>query len=669
MNRRPVRQLSPETARKIAAGEVIDRPNAIVRELLDNAVDSGADRIEVEIEGGGIEKIRISDNGCGFSKEDLSQCARPHATSKITDAQDLLKLTTLGFRGEALASMAAVSRLSISSGNYRMRCSITEDHLIEEIPLVQNGTGSIIQTEGLFENFPARRQFLKRAATEGTLCKDTFIEKALSRPDIAFRFTNDGEIKLDLPKDVSLSQRFVSATGSSYPSELFFEIGGKEGDDWSFRLVIGEPSIYRNDRKQIFIYVNGRRISEYSLIQAIEYGCQGFFPNGVHPVASLFVEMRSDLVDFNIHPAKKEARFKDSSSLHHGVSSAVKSFFRNWSLKNLRQGLDSTEENLAEAALDFEFNSEKSETTGEKPQNPLTEIFDEDWLKETEVPKFERFNKTEGTNYSGGRDRFFSPKTSVDRLKTPPLSSSRDFSEKVFDLSSFSSYKSSQASPLSAGSTSGTELSISDSENGSSGFEKAYSSAPDFMCDEDGFRYIGTAFKLFLLCEFKGTLYIIDQHAAHERLLFDQILTEKKVSQKLLVPYKLKTDSEDEDKYLEGIKEELSECGFKLEKSDEKGEENIWLITEAPIDWKGSERDLIKDILETKVEAKEISYRLTATRACKKAVKDGYILDRVTSAKIAKDALMKLKDPHCPHGRPIWTKFSREALFEMVRRT
>lgn len=662
MNRKPVRQLSPETARKIAAGEVIDRPNAIVRELLDNAVDSGADKIEVEIEGGGIEKIRISDNGCGFSKEDLAQCARPHATSKITDAQDLLKLTTLGFRGEALASMAAVSRLSVFSGNYKMRCSITEDHIIEEIPLVQNGTGSIIQTEGLFENFPARRQFLKRPATEGTMCKDTFIEKALARPDIAFRFTNDGEIKLDLPKNVSLSERFVSATCSSYPSELFFEIGGKEGDDWSFILVIGEPSIYRNDRKQIFIYVNGRRISEYSLIQAIEYGCQGFFPNGVHPVASLFVEIKSSLVDFNIHPAKKEARFKDLGSLHHGVSSAVKSFFRNWSLKNLSQALDNGNDSLTDEVLDFDFekNKDGSETSSssEKEQNSLSEIFDEDWLEKTEVPKIAQFKESSGTNFSSSRDRFFSPKTSFDRLRTPPLSPARDFSEKVFDLSGFQSYPSPSQN-----------TSPSCPENIQAVSEISNSNRPDFMCDEDGFRYIGTAFKLFILCEFRGTLYIIDQHAAHERLLFDQILTEKKVSQKLLVPYKMKTDSEDEDKYLESIKEELSECGFKLEKSSEQDEENIWIISEAPIDWKGSEKDLIKDILETKVEAKEISYRLSATRACKKAVKDGYILDRVTSANIAKRALMTLKDPHCPHGRPIWTKFSRDALFEMVRRT
>ena len=178
--RRPVRALSVDVARKIAAGEVIDRPAAIVRELLDNAVDSGADSINVEIAGGGIEKIRIADNGAGMTLDDLKNCARPHCTSKIAESEDLLNLTTLGFRGEALASIAAVARLSIMSGTNKMRASITEDHLIETIPPVQDGKGTIVMSEGLFENFPARRNFLKRPSSETMMCREVFIEKSLT---------------------------------------------------------------------------------------------------------------------------------------------------------------------------------------------------------------------------------------------------------------------------------------------------------------------------------------------------------------------------------------------------------------------------------------------------------------------------------------------------------
>ena len=196
----PVRTLNPEVARKIAAGEVIDRPNAIVRELMDNAVDSGATKITVEIKGGGIDKIRVIDNGCGMTKEDLQNCARPHATSKISSEIDLMNLRTLGFRGEALASIAAVSRLSITSGQWKMQSSITQDHLLEPVAEYK---GTIVQSEGLFENFPARRQFLKRAATEALMCKNTFIEKAMAQPDIAFTLFQDGQ-----------QNKFTSKSGS-----------------------------------------------------------------------------------------------------------------------------------------------------------------------------------------------------------------------------------------------------------------------------------------------------------------------------------------------------------------------------------------------------------------------------------------------------------------------
>ena len=212
----PVRTLNAEVARKIAAGEVIDRPNAVVRELIDNAIDSGASQITVEITGGGIEKIRVIDDGCGMTKDDLQNCARPHATSKISTEVDLMNLSTLGFRGEALASIAAVARLSITSGGFKMRASITEDHILEPVAPTK---GTIVQSEGLFENFPARRQFLKRAATEGVMCKNTFIEKAMARADIAFRFVSDGETKIDLPAGQSLKERFLMA--NAYREEGF----------------------------------------------------------------------------------------------------------------------------------------------------------------------------------------------------------------------------------------------------------------------------------------------------------------------------------------------------------------------------------------------------------------------------------------------------------------
>ncbi|MEE3412195.1 MAG: DNA mismatch repair endonuclease MutL, partial [Treponema sp.] len=352
--RRKVKILNAETARKIAAGEVIDRPASIVRELLDNAVDSGATEINVEIEGGGIDKIRVQDNGCGMSREDLAVAAHPHATSKISSDTDLLNLTTLGFRGEALASIAAVARLTISSGEWKMRCSITEDHIIEPRSPI---AGTVVSSENLFENFPARRQFLKKPASETKMCRQTFLEKALPRPDIAFRLSVDGQLRNDFRAGQSLRERFYEALGIQQSPDLFYEIKGS-GSGFSFSLVVGDPCVARQDRKDIYIYVNGRRIAEYSLVQAIEYGTQGYFPNGTHPAAALFAEVQPDMVDFNIHPAKKEARFKDIAGLHHGVSSALREFFRALSVRQMKSGLDGTEEDRQNA---FSFSQESFE--------------------------------------------------------------------------------------------------------------------------------------------------------------------------------------------------------------------------------------------------------------------------------------------------------------------
>ena len=320
--------LDDTLANKIAAGEVIERPANVVKELVENSIDAKAKSIQIEIKEGGLEMIRIIDDGIGMAKEDAKLCFMRHATSKIKDDFDLFRIQSLGFRGEALASISSVCRLSITSGGYKMRSSITEDNIVEPTTPTE---GTIVQAEGLFENFPARRVFLKRPSAEGTMCKNTFIEKTLPCPEKAFRFVSDGEIKLDLAPNQSLKERFVKAMELKEDISLFNEISASaigQNPDWSFKLIIGEPSVFRSSKKDIYIFVNGRKITEYSLVQAIEYGCQGYFPNGTYPVAAVFVNINPSLVDFNIHPAKKEARFKDISDLHHGISSKTRLFFQ-----------------------------------------------------------------------------------------------------------------------------------------------------------------------------------------------------------------------------------------------------------------------------------------------------------------------------------------------------
>ncbi len=615
---RPVRTLNPEVARKIAAGEVIDRPNAIVRELIDNSIDAGATSITVEISGGGIDRIRLIDNGNGMTKDDLLNCARPHATSKITSEVDLMNLSTLGFRGEALASIAAVSRLSIQSGGYKMRASITEDHIIEPSTELK---GTIVMSEGLFENFPARRQFLKRPATEGIMCRNTFIEKAMARPDIAFRFVSDGETKIDLPAGQSLKDRFVSANSYSEGPDLFYEFGqsaeGKE-PEWAFTVVIGEPAVSRSNKKEIFIYANGRRIQEYSLVQAVEYGGQGFFPNGTYPVAAVFAEVRPDLIDFNIHPAKREARFSDISALHHGLSSTIRSFFQQYTYSNFK------EDKPADEARNEEFNFE----IPAQPSAVSQSVPDSAYEKHISY----KASETNSHSLSDFRSKFLGIKSGNDtNIKTDKNSEPYKNS-----IQSYVSTKTLAEQALAAATTTASV------------------------------KYIGPCLGTFLLAEKNNCLYIIDQHAVHERILFDKLMNSQGTAgrQPLLIPYKIKTESKTQDNQLEKLKDELCRIGFETEHVSD----GYWEIKTIPERWTGTEYDLRTLLFVKQVEPAQIIRSIAAMTACKAAVKDGYVLDDITAARLVEQAFT-LEDPHCPHGRPIYTVISREKLFELVKRT
>ncbi len=619
---RPIKQLSPEVARKIAAGEVIDRPNAVVRELLDNAIDSGASSITLEISGGGIDKIRITDDGCGMTKEDLIECAKPHATSKISTETDLLSLNTLGFRGEALASIASVSRLEITTRRennpaWHLETSLTQDNVITQGVLEK---GTIVQSQALFENFPARRVFLKRPSSEASLCKQTFIEKSLPNPQINFKFINDGNLKLDLPATESLIQRCIQAMELKVSEKLFFQIEGKDttNNEWSYKLIIGDSSIYRNDKKNIHIFVNGRKIVEYSLVQAIEYGVEGSFPNGTHPVACLFLNIDSKLVDFNIHPAKREARFKDLTQIHHSISSSVKNIF----LQSNKKAMFESVEN--QQSFDYQNNEQKSS---------FTKITQEksDWKSSSfgnfSKPQFSQSSFAEKKenldfafkSYQEGKSQIYEEEENIIPSKINDIASP-DFSENKYEAN-----------------------------------KKTF----------EDFKYLGSAFNVFLFVEKDEKIYVIDQHAAHERILFEQLLKTSGEKQPLLFPYEFEIETESQNEYLEKIQDEMNKSGFTLSKVENSDK---WQITSVPIKWQGSKQNLWDSIFEKQYEPKDFMRKFLATCACKAAIKEGTYIDEFTAKDLIKQTF-ELEDPHCPHGRPIWFILSQEELYQRVKRT
>src|SRR6056297_1745713 len=322
---RRIHLLRDSVAQKIAAGEVIDRPFSVVRELLDNAIDSGADSIDLYIEGGGIRRIRVLDNGSGMDREDLELCYKPHATSKISAVGDIYNLHTLGFRGEALASIAACAKLSITSAPEEGEPYTLEVRNGSPIRLeLSRGTqGTVVDVSDLFYAMPGRRKFLKSPGAETSACTRTFIEKALPFPDISFRLFTDDQLKLYLPA-ADLQKRIAAA----HPNQVdprFLNLVEEEAGRFKIKALLSSPAIHRRDRRNIQVYVNRRRIQEFSLVQAVHYAYEQLLPGGSFPVAFVFLEIDPELVDFNIHPAKREVKIKNLPEIHHQLVHTLKS--------------------------------------------------------------------------------------------------------------------------------------------------------------------------------------------------------------------------------------------------------------------------------------------------------------------------------------------------------
>lgn len=634
MNRfAPVKELPGDTAGKIAAGEVIDRPNAVVRELIDNSLDAGATEISLEIQEGGSKKIRICDNGAGMTKEDLEICWKPHTTSKISQAEDLLNISTLGFRGEALSSICAVSTMKITSvrngeengGNGAATAWNLETSFSWKNPGKENSApmevinykispgrlekGTIIEIQGLFDNFPARKAFLKKPGAETLLCRQTFQEKALAWPRVAFSLTTDNKLRYLYPGKQSLLERTLSVTEPAEPASFFKEVS-ETGDGFRFKIILGTREVVRKDKKDMMIFVNGRRIFDYGLIQAMDYGAEGFFPNGSHPFAYLFLEINPKYVDFNIHPAKKEIRIRNKGEIHHEISSAVREFYKNLTLSNLFSPKNGEEKEsppdtgtiykkAAESFPDFETGTDSKENIFPEIRN---EIEYRENIRERLSPTIE---------YSPAREmQFQQPKETNSRENPGP--GPRD-------------------------SETGTGL---------------------------NFRYIGQVFNLFLIAEYRGRLYLIDQHAAHERILYDQLLKTSGTCQELLIPYIIETETEKEDRYLENSEKELKAAGFDIAREG-KGR---WCINGVPVRWKGSVEDLKHDLLHKEPDSETLLKSILARTACRQAVKKGDPLDYETAREIV-EKTFKLPHPFCPHGRPVWIEFSPEKLTELVSRT
>ena len=321
---RRIHVLDKVTASKIAAGEVIDRTSSVVRELLDNAIDAGATEISVYLTGGGIKEIRVIDNGCGMSKGDLNICFLPHSTSKLSSADDLFNIMTMGFRGEALASIAASAKLEITtSENGEIGYGISIDGgKVNDLGAVKANKGTVVSVKELFCYLPARRKFLKSPAAETSASRTVFYEKALAFPEITFKLFLEGKLSVFLPSS-PLKKRVSDAYPSIAPEKLYHQVEAK-CDGYSVTILFPGVEVVRRDRRDIKVYVNKRPIQEFALVQAVCYGLSAYFPGGTYPAAFLFIQIDPSLVDFNIHPAKREVKINNLPMIHRTVVEALK---------------------------------------------------------------------------------------------------------------------------------------------------------------------------------------------------------------------------------------------------------------------------------------------------------------------------------------------------------
>ncbi len=324
---RPIRVLSNLVASQIAAGEVVERPASVVKELAENAIDAGATRVAVELEQGGVELVRVTDNGGGIAKGDLPLAIAPHATSKVSSIDDLDHIATLGFRGEALASIASVSRLSIRSrtaASHEAFELVSEGDVVQPIRPTSGPVGTSVSVRNLFFNTPARRKFLRTTSTEQGRCHDTLLAIAMAHPLIGVRLVIDGKVVFDLPPDQTPQQRILDLIGKELEPELLV-VQSDQHDVRGVSLfgLIGTPSIARATNKSQHVFVNGRPVRDRTVQHALLQAYRGLIEPSRYPTAVLMLEMSPEAVDVNVHPTKAEVRFRDSSLVHSVVYHAV----------------------------------------------------------------------------------------------------------------------------------------------------------------------------------------------------------------------------------------------------------------------------------------------------------------------------------------------------------
>ena len=643
-----------EIANLIAAGEVVDRPASVVKELLENAIDAGATEVTCEIRAGGVSMIRVSDNGCGMSPEDLPVAIRRHATSKIHSADDLTSISTLGFRGEALAAIAAVSELKIIS---KTKDAATGTLLaassgnITEITDVGCADGTTVLVENLFGAVPARRKFLKRDVTEAAAVSAMVEKVAMSRPDIALTLKIDGVDKFATPGDGNLQNTLYALLGRDFATRLL-PVSGDAGGI-SVTGFVGRSDNARGNRNAQNVFINARYVRSKTVTAALERAFNSYMAPEKFPVAVLFLSCDPRVVDVNVHPAKLEVRFSNEQAVFEAVYYAVRAALEagqgrpELSLENTRKTTYQVDRNPADSGADrYRVPTPAAgktpavgtafRGTAPAPRDPLPPV---------SIPSRGR----SGGSFSGGAGSYVA--RPVDAPRTTPEDANRFLS----DLAKAKDDASSGVRVASPGV--GT-------------VPEPPPSVASLAQDVPAYRYIGDAFRTYLFLETDGELLIVDQHAAHERLLFEELKENlqndgRVASQSLLLPLPVALDPEGVAAALE-YRDDLAAVGFDYA----DGKSGIE-ITAIPADVAIPDaEELFKRAIAAceegrgnpTVTARERRERALYQVACKAAIKGGRLYAKEQLEYLARRVMENPAVSVCPHGRPIAVRLTKEEL-------
>lgn len=691
-----VRLLDTNTANQIAAGEVVEKPASVVKELVENALDAGADKIEVTIFAGGTEYIRVTDNGCGMSEADAKMAVLRHATSKLTKAEDLLSLNTLGFRGEALPSIASVSNFTLLTRPESEEFA-TSVHIDggenTEVTASGGSTGTTVIVENLFFNVPARRKFLKTVSTEGRYISELLTRLALSRPDVRFKLVNNDKEVLSTPGDGDLEHAIKALYGKNVAENLL-EVSL---NDPKVRVsgFIGKPTLLKGTRQWQTFFVNGRCIGSKMLSKAVDHAYQSQIPKSGFPFAVINITVDTASVDVNVHPQKSEIKFSDDSLIYKAMYKALTDALTKPMSAQKTQVtlLPDSELNVfvkpQPQAVSVPVTPVPQPKPAYQPQQPVFKGGAEQIFK-TPERREEPQSAAEPVFKSSAEPIFKTPERNeeqpaaeellVNEQQPVPIVKKEQAEQQAmwqpFDdfnkTSATVSYSKGYQEPVLEVHEARSEFAKPQPAEAAPAADRETIAFTDTDSGMDTIWPIGQVDKTFIIAQSETTLYLIDQHAAHERILYDKLVAshEQIPSQQLLMPLYVDMAADD-IALIEEHRDEFLALGVDAASAGE----SLLRVSSLPADIKAdAAEDFINAISKMlremrNVNGSDLRQEVLHMTACKAAIKAGQLLNMRQMRQLIIDLCNTTHPFTCPHGRPCMIEIDSNQLYKMFKRT